>query len=113
MRAGGVCDVNPLAGLILSMCSNDESLTVLEDSEVALTRVQRILVYREIRVQVHSAPVKQVTLPRIEQILFAVKEKQPSSSILQHYQTESSFNSRCYCFVIKNWVSFSSVFVNI
>lgn len=35
MRAGGVCDVNSLTGLIPPACPNDQTLANLEDSQVA------------------------------------------------------------------------------
>lgn len=35
MRAGGVCDVNSLTGLIPPACPNDQTLADLEDSQVA------------------------------------------------------------------------------
>lgn len=65
--------MNALAGLILSMCSNDEALTGCEHSQVPFARAPRTLVRREIRPSVHSTPVRWETLLHIQQIPLAVR----------------------------------------
>lgn len=49
MRAGGVCDVNSLTGLIPPVRPNDQTLADLEDSQAPFMRVWRILVHGEMR----------------------------------------------------------------
>lgn len=46
MRAGGVCDVNSPAGLILSVCFSDEALTDLKDSQDSQVAFARVPGYR-------------------------------------------------------------------